>query len=51
MPETTVSEILLLINNVKNSDELLDKISQTGDLEISQSIADKILEYRNSLVQ
>lgn len=49
MAQTTLSEILLLINNVKDSDELIDKISHIDNFKISPTLANKILEYRNSL--
>ena len=49
MAQTTLSEILLIINNVKDSDELIDKIAHIDDFKISSTLADKILEYRNSL--
>ncbi|MCK5312254.1 MAG: helix-hairpin-helix domain-containing protein, partial [Desulfobacteraceae bacterium] len=49
MDKSNVSEILLLLNNVKNSDELIGMFSHIENFEISTAFADQIIEYRNSL--
>jgi DNA uptake protein ComE-like DNA-binding protein len=49
MAETSLSEVLLIINNVDNITELLDQVSPIDSLNLSNELADEILKYRNGL--
>ena len=48
MAQATLSEVLLIINHVQTSSELIEKISHIYDFKIPETLADKIIDYRES---